>query len=368
MTPDVDLAAGSGPSSGVPERDRQEPPVLRHGEELVPGYVVTELLNRGRDLDVYEVWSESRWCVCVAKTPRPDHRDSTRLAERLTLEGHLLQTLTHPHLVRAYDLVPDPFPVVILETLPGLTLEYLIATRPQRLPSSQLAHLGTHLCSAAHYLHRNGYLHCDLKPSNVISNNGTAKLLDLSLVRPPGPGAAGQGTHIYLAPEQATGGELTAATDVWGIGAVLYEAVSGYAPFEPMDDEEEEWLDADRSHYLQLRRPPRRLRRHRRTMPAAFCDLVEQCLSVDPEQRPQLPELMDRLQELTGEPAGRPTVEAGAGPDPAGLGQPADEPERRGDQPLGGLHVVPGAAALDDAAGQPAVAAAPAEPDGGADR
>ena len=70
-------------------------------------------------------------------------------------------------------------------------------------------------------------LHLDLKPSNIIATHGMAKVLDLSVARPPGPHRGGIGTTGYMAPEQSLGGELGPYTDVWGIGAMLYEVATG---------------------------------------------------------------------------------------------------------------------------------------------
>src|SRR3982751_1577681 len=72
-----------------------------------------------------------------------------------------------------------------------------------------------------------GVLHLDIRPANVMAEAGIAKLIDLSLAGVPGPARPGRGTRHYMAPEQALGGTLSAATDVWGIGATLYEAATG---------------------------------------------------------------------------------------------------------------------------------------------
>jgi eukaryotic-like serine/threonine-protein kinase len=170
-----------------------------------PGYRTIELLRRGRDLDVYDVWSEERACRCVIKSVRPDRLDRDGVARRLLDEGRLLCRLTHPHIVRAYEVAEEPLPVVVMETLAGETVGHMI-DRGAALSVPELAQLGLHLCSAIRYLHGHGVLHLDLKPSNVIAECGRAKLIDLSVARPPGPAHAGIGTHYYLSPEQARGG------------------------------------------------------------------------------------------------------------------------------------------------------------------
>ena len=81
-----------------------------------------------------------------------------------------------------------------------------------------------HLCSAVQFLHRHRIVHLDLKPSNVISDLGQAKLIDLSIARAPQLVKPGIGTRRYMAPEQVHGGEIGTYTDMWGLGAVLFEA------------------------------------------------------------------------------------------------------------------------------------------------
>jgi serine/threonine protein kinase len=274
------------------------PPPLEAGETIVPGYEVIAHLYRSNHLDVYDAWSEERACRVVAKTPRPDRLDDHETVRALLREGRLLRRFTHPHIVRAYEVLKEPQPVVILETLTGATLAYLIDTRAHRLAISDIVHLGLHLCSALHYLHRQGVLHLDLKPSNIISESRLAKIIDLSIARPPGRGREGAGTTQYMAPEQVTGDHLSPATDVWGVGAVLWEAATGEEPFNA-DDE-----DDDEPSYEQLERRIVPIRSYRR-VPAAFASLVESCLEPDPARRPTVREIADALNGMPQTPRGR---------------------------------------------------------------
>jgi serine/threonine protein kinase len=245
-------------------------------------------LSRGQFLGIYDAWSEERACRCIAKVLLPDHIEDQRARESLLREGETLKRLTHLHIVRAYDVIEDPCPVVILETLTGETLDYLINThRRRRLSLSNIVFLGLHLCSAMHYLHRQGLLHLDLKPSNIVSNLGVAKVLDLSVAQPPGRGHKGQGSPQYMAPEQCSGAVLTEATDVWGIGAVLFHAATGKPPFEV----------EEREKYPQLERRAEPVRSHRR-VPVAFAAAVDRCLDPEPERRPMVDELAELLYGL----------------------------------------------------------------------
>ncbi|HLL50274.1 MAG TPA: serine/threonine-protein kinase [Thermomicrobiales bacterium] len=275
------------------EREEQDgPPPVTPGEEIAPGYRVVGFLRRGRDLDVYDLWSEHRGCRCVGKTVRPDRLESRGVRGRLLREGKLLLRLTHPHIVRAYELQTAPLPLVILETLPGETLGHLIERRQRRLAVHDIAHLGLHLCSAVGYLHRNDILHLDLKPSNIIATHGMAKVLDLSVARPPGTHRGGIGTTGYMAPEQSLGGELGPAADVWGIGVTLYEVAMG----EPTCDIGDE-TTTTRSRTIPCR--PKPMPRSRR-LPVALVSAIEDCFNGDSKDRPSVDQLAAALAAVTG--------------------------------------------------------------------
>jgi serine/threonine protein kinase len=267
-----------------------EPPLappLGTGAQLAPGYEIIEHVSRNQALDVYDVWDRERYCRCIAKTLRPDRFGERRATARLQQEGRLLAKFTHPHIVRAYETLRVPQPIVILETLSGETLSVMIERRAKGLARTELALLGLHLGSAMRYMHRHGYLHLDLKPSNVIIDQGLAKLLDLSLARPPGAGRRGAGTPCYMAPEQARGERLTTATDVWGLGAVLFEASTRQLPFP----------DIPAIKYPQLEGTARRVADYRR-LPGLLALSIDACLSPLPSERPLVDDLLAVLEQF----------------------------------------------------------------------
>jgi serine/threonine protein kinase len=261
---------------------------LPPGVLVAPGYEVREHLSRGRALDVYEVWNEDRGCLCVVKTPRPERAGDHAVRRRLEAEAELLLRLAHPHIVRAYELLRRPRPALVLETLAGATLACVVETRRRRLSLTELAVLGLQVASAVAYVHRHGYLHLDLKPSNVICDAGLAKLIDLSIARPSGRARKALGTRPYMAPEQARGGHLTTAADVWGLGVVLYESATGRRPFQGTDAE----------GYPQLRARADRVRRWRR-LPREVADIVDACLEPGPASRPTIPDVVTILEQLS---------------------------------------------------------------------
>jgi eukaryotic-like serine/threonine-protein kinase len=264
-----------------------------------PGYEVIEHLSRTRRLDTYEVWSEERACSCVAKTLRPDRRADVHAREALIAEGRRLIELTHPHIVRGYELITEPEVVVIMETLDGETLAHLIDRHPHGLSAEDVTWLGKHVASALRYLHRHGLLHLDVKPGNVVADGGRAKLIDLSLARPPGRYRAGLGTWCNLSPEQARGDELGPPADVFGLGTVLYEAATGAPAFDDDEswtaDSEGTWDTDDQrdAGFPQLEGSPPRAAAP--DLPAPVAAAIDACLAPDPADRPTLDELMNDL-------------------------------------------------------------------------
>jgi serine/threonine protein kinase len=165
------------------------------------GYRLLEQLSSGHSCDTWDAWSEERGCRVIVRTGE------------VREEGRLLRRLTHPNIVRVYEVHRD---WIVLETLSGSTLAAL-----PHLERDDAIEMGRQLCSAIGYLHRQGWLHLDLKPDNLIADGGRLKLIDFSIAQRPGPVESGTGTRRWMAPEQERGGVVTTATDVWGIGAVL---------------------------------------------------------------------------------------------------------------------------------------------------
>ncbi|MGH2699020.1 MAG: serine/threonine-protein kinase [Actinomycetota bacterium] len=306
-------------------------PVLQPREVIAAGYEVIEHLRRGKRLDVYDVWSVERACRCVAKAIVPDRLHEEKTRTKLIGEGELLMKLTHPNIVRAYDLVENHAthsPVLILETLTGRTVSHLIDEFEDEMELTDVAWLGIHLCSAVAYLHKHGILHLDVKPDNVISEAGRAKLLDLSISGREGSAAAGAGTYDYLAPEQARGEVVSAATDVWGIGITLYETLTGTVPFEPDEDDDDyeddagheeerddesdsmdysdssEYTDAsndfDPNVYPQATERAPSVATRRDGLPVALVEIIDACLEPEPRNRPTVQELAERLARVAG--------------------------------------------------------------------
>jgi serine/threonine protein kinase len=263
-------------------------------------YELLDHIHRSRGFDVYDAWSGERHSRCLVKAPRPDRVDDHVVLRRLEREGRLLYGLTHPHILRGYELLPAPVPAVVTETLRGETLSHLLATS-RRLSAAEAAVLGLQLCSAIAYLHEQGYLHLDLKPSNIVIDAGRAIVVDLSIAQRPGRGSRGLGTRCYLAPEQAVGGPLGPATDVWGIGSVLFEALTRRGPFDGAEHEEDTYATTDEEPevYPQLTARAPVVGSSRRVS-ASLASAVDGCLEPHPARRPSVAELEAALETVPG--------------------------------------------------------------------
>lgn len=243
---------------------------LAAGTDVAPGVtVVAPLDERARD-PVYIVWHGRSWCPMACKL---FHQPA-----RARREAEILRALAHPNIVRCLDLVANgPTPLMLMEFLEGPTLDRMLRSRPQRrLSLSDALRVAIHLGAALSHMHDRGYLHLDVKPSNVIVCHGRPVLFDVGIARRRADWGRRflEGTDGYMAPEQLRRQPVSPATDLFGLGVTLHEMLTGELPLARRPD---------RSRAV---RAPVSLRRHRPGIPAALDDLVRACLAEDPKARP----------------------------------------------------------------------------------
>ena len=155
---------------------------------------------------------------------------------RFLREARLAARLSHPNVVGVYDAgeAEDGRPYIVMEYVDGSTLE-----GRGRLPPREAVGLAVQACHGLAHAHAAGLVHRDVKPHNLLlRSDGTLKVADFGIARAAEATALTQvgtvlGTAAYLAPEQAAGEEVTAAADVYSLGAVLYELLAGRPPYEP---------------------------------------------------------------------------------------------------------------------------------------
>jgi serine/threonine-protein kinase len=205
------------------------------------------------------------------------------LRRRFLREARLAARLAHPNVVRVFDVGEvDGRPFIAMEYVEGETLAELVARRGP-LPPAEVATLGVQACGALAAAHAAGLVHRDVKPQNLLlGRDGVLKLGDFGIAS----GHDGTrltldgtvlGTAGYLAPEQARGEQVTAAADVYAIGAVLYELLTGTPPRSAVSLAD---LGAD-----DVFRPPDVAGRAP-AAPPELTEAVTACLAVAPEDRP----------------------------------------------------------------------------------
>ncbi|HEX6205282.1 MAG TPA: serine/threonine-protein kinase [Solirubrobacterales bacterium] len=272
---------------------------FEEGEELHPGRIVLKPIGGGNRYEVVLVWDERLYALGVAKVLRPDQAADEKALRDLGREVEALNALAHPTLVRSFDAVLEgPRPHVLIEHLEGPSLRRLIR-RDGAIPLEQLLPLAAHVAGALQYMAQAGYVHLDVKPDNIVMGL-PPRLLDLSIARTlerAGRTDGPLGTDPYMAPEQclpreAAGAPIGPATDVWGLGATLFHAVSGEKPFPRGSG------DGGAERFPQLVEDPLPLPDW---LPEELSALLLQTLERDPAKRPSCAELVERLQPLVAE-------------------------------------------------------------------
>lgn len=272
----------------APARPARAEPVswgLRRGEEIDPTLVVIESLGGGSRYEVLAAWDRQLFCKAAVKVLRPDRLDSERSLASFEREAMMADGLRHPNLVRLLRWSPAlPRPYIVLEHIGSPTLSDLLEDVGS-ISVPEILLLAIRMLSALHYLHSRSLLHLDVKPSNITTGD-PPRLLDLSIARfAPGPVKLRYaiGTAPYMAPEQCLRGHITPATDLFGLGATLYEALSGMRPFtEGADDAEDR-----EAKYPQLVEEPVPLRQLVAELPPLLEEFVMTCLDRDPRRRPR---------------------------------------------------------------------------------
>jgi eukaryotic-like serine/threonine-protein kinase len=238
----ADALSGSG-------KQMWSAPGLADGAVLAGRFRVMRFIARGGMGEVYEAEDLVLKDRVAVKTIRPDVANDARTMERFLREVHLARTVTHPNVARTFDIFPDgPVTFLTMELLSGETLAHRIARTGRMRPDEALP-LVEQMAAALAAAHEVGVVHRDFKSANVMLSPderrpGGARVVvtDFGLARRNRPGADRQtsltetqavmGTPDYMAPEQIEGRDVSPATDVYALGIVMYEMVTGEPPFQ----------------------------------------------------------------------------------------------------------------------------------------
>ena len=290
---------------------------LAPGTRLGP-YEILSPIGAGGMGEVYRS-RDTRLERTVAVKVLPAHLSSSPgLRARFEREARAVSSLNHPHICILYDIgSQDGIDYLVMEYLEGETL----AARLQRgpLPPAELLRTAIEVGDALQKAHRQGLIHRDLKPGNVMLTKSGAKLLDFGLAKTLAPSTGPDGltasptmtipltgegaivgTFQYMAPEQLEGSEADARSDIFAFGVTLYEMATGKRAFSGK-------TQASLIASI-LKEEPRPLSEFQPVTPPAFERLVKTCLAKDPDERRQT--MHDVVLEL------RWLAEGGAQPDP----------------------------------------------------
>ncbi len=249
------------------------------GQILQKRYEIIEHLGDGSTATVYKALDTRLGRPVALKILLPHVRSTTR--SRFFQEAHAAAQLNHANIMAIYDMVEDvEQPFLVVEFIEGLPLSDYIPSPPETV-----VNLGYQIAMALDYAHEREIIHRDIKPANIqVTTEGQVKIMDLGLALPREATrvtADGMiiGTPAYLSPEQAQGHKLDYRTDIYSLGIVLYEMVTGQLPF-----------DADEISALllqQVKQPPPPPRLIVPDIPSGLEEVILTSLDKQPERRYQ---------------------------------------------------------------------------------
>lgn len=246
-------------------------------------YQLIRKLGEGGLAEVYLAQDLALGRLVALKALRAQYIADPTFLVRFHREAQNAAGLTHANIVAVYDFGQDHRrPYIVMEYVKGPDLRTVMEAQAP-LPVAQGVEYAVRICAAVMVAHRAGLVHGDLKPGNIlITQENRVKVTDFGLARALGESAMDEGevvwgTPAYFAPEQAAGDRVLPATDVYAIGVILYEMLTGQVPFTGQDDQEVAGKHIYEAPVPADRRNPR--------VPAALSRIIARALAKDPAKR-----------------------------------------------------------------------------------
>jgi serine/threonine protein kinase/tetratricopeptide (TPR) repeat protein len=306
--PDDSTSALPSEDDGSTKRDQT--PRLAPGQTLLGRFTVIRFIASGGMGSVYEASDLTLRTRVALKVLRPQLVEEVGGVERFHREVLLARRVSHPNVCRVYELFDAeadgaPLQFLTMELLEGETLARRLL-RDRSLTTSEALSLVTQMCDGLAAAHAEGVIHRDFKASNVVlvpRPGGPERVVitDFGVARAVAPaeedsgaltgGAALVGTPEYMAPEQVTGGPVSPATDVYALGVVMYEMVTGSRPFSASTPLE--------AAVRRIHEPAPRPERALPSLDPRWSRTIHRCLEVEPSKR------FERVQDVCASLSGR---------------------------------------------------------------
>ena len=255
-------------------------------EPIVLGsrYQLQERLGSGGMAMVYRAQDLMLERTVAVKILRRDFSHSQEFRERFRQEAKAAANLSHPNIVTIHDFGIDSNQLfIVMEYVPGTDIKSILKQRG-KFPISQATELMIQACAGIGYAHRAGLVHCDIKPQNLlVTPDNRLKVLDFGIARalatisPDEQSDVVWGSPLYFSPEQAAGSAPSPASDVYSLGVVFFEMLTGQAPFTGKTSEE-----LVRQHRDSLPPSPRKFTP---AIPTALEHIILKVLSKEPSAR-----------------------------------------------------------------------------------
>jgi len=211
---------------------------MMNGKIIDGRYEIIEEIGRGGMAIVYLAKCMVLNRYVGIKVLRPEYRDDAEFIKRFKIEAQSAGSLSHPNIVSIYDVGnEDDIEYIVMEYVEGITLKQYLSTKGV-LPWKEAVDFASQISSGLEHAHKKGIVHKDIKPENIIiTKEGILKITDFGIAKALNQGtiATGgltMGSVHYFSPEQARGGFTDAKTDLYSLGILLYEMVTGKLPFE----------------------------------------------------------------------------------------------------------------------------------------
>lgn len=275
------------------------------GKRLDGRYLIQSLVGVGGMANVYRGVDEKTGNAIAVKVLKEEFLDNEELVRRFKNESKAISILDHPNIVKVYDVsVTDRLQYIVMEYVDGITLKEYLKQRGGALTWKETVHFATQVLGALQHAHSKGIIHRDVKPQNImLLADGSIKMMDFGIAR--FSRAQSQtvsdkaiGSVHYISPEQAKGDKTDARTDLYSVGVMLYEMLSGRLPF-----------DGDGAvsiAIMQISDKAKPLAQVAPNVPEGLRQITEKAMEKDPAKRYQsAQEMLDAIEEFKHNPSVR---------------------------------------------------------------